>query len=234
MTLSEYLSLVPMWNAGRPRFMNTVATLLQPLVDAQDMLAKLTADFDLDTAVGVQLDAVGQWIGRTRYILLPIHGVYFSFDLPAENVGFDKGIWFGPYDTPDGVQRLDDDTFRMVLKLQAIANHWDGTVPSLADELDRVFPGISIVDMGDTPAGLMTMDVLIPTNLISTLLLSILEQDFPIKPSGVLVNFIETTLPGTPIFAFDVDYVEGGPLAGFGPFGPNDMYASWGLVVLTV
>jgi hypothetical protein len=227
MTLSEYLSLVPMWNASRPRFMNTLATLLQPLVDAQDMLAKLTFDFDIDTAIGVQLDMVGQWVGRTRYIRRPITGVYFSFDLPEQNVGFDKGVWFGPFDTTDGVQRLDDDTYRMVLKLQAIANHWDGTVPSIADDLDRVFPGVVIQDKGDVPAGLMTMDVLIPSSLITSLMLNVLEQDFPIKPSGVHVNFIETTVLTTPIFAFDAVLSDGGPLGGFDE-------SSWGVIVHTL
>jgi hypothetical protein len=227
MTLSEYLGLVTMWHSTRPRFMNTLATLVQPLVDSQDMLKKLTADFDIDTAIGVQLDMVGQWVGRSRYIQQPIQGVYFSFDLPAQRVGFDQGVWFGPFDTTDGVQALDDDTYRLVLKLQAIANHWDGTVPSLSDELDRVFPGITIVDKGDVPTGLMAMDVLIPSNLITTLMLSVLEQDFPIKPSGVKVNFIETTVMTTPIFAFDATLTEGGPLGGFDE-------SSWGVVVLTL
>ena len=227
MDLSSYLGLVTMWHSTRPKFMNTLATLVQPLVDAQDMLAKLTADFDIDTAVGVQLDVVGQWVGRTRYVHVPLTGVYFSFDLPEQRVGFDQGVWFGPYDTTEGVKALDDDTYRMVLKLQAIANHWDGTIPSLADELDRVFPGIVIVDKGDVPTGLMTMEVLIPSNMVTTLLLSVLEQDFPIKPSGVRVFFTETTVLTTPIFAFDATLVPDGPLGGFDE-------SSWGEIVLTL
>ena len=226
MTLAEYLGLITSWHSTRPRFMNTVAALIQPLVDSQDMLAKLTADFDLDTAIGVQLDQVGQWIGRTRYVKQPITGVFFSFDLPDQRVGFDQGVWLGKYDPTDGIIALDDETYRAVLKLQAIANQWDGTLASIADELDRVFPGIAIQDLGDTPQGLMAMDILIPSALISSLLLNVLEQDFPIKPSGVRTNFIETTLSTQPIFAFDVPASPGGPLGGFDE-------AAWGIVVLT-
>jgi len=226
MTLGDYIARITSWHSDKPRFVNTVAVLLQPMLDAQEMLQKLTSDFDLDTAIGVQLDAVGQWIGRTRYLEKPLEGVYFSFDLPAERVGFDQGVWFGPYDTLEGVQALDDETYRMVLKLQAIANHWDGTIPSIAEEMDKVFPGVVIQDLGDSPTGLMTMDVLIPAPLFSSLLLAVLEQDFPIKPSGVQVNFIETTVVTEPIFAFDAVLVPGGPLGGFDE-------AAWGVVVLT-
>jgi hypothetical protein len=233
MTLAEYLGLITSWHSTRPRFMNTVAALIQPLVDAQDMLAKLTADFDLDTAVGVQLDVVGQWIGRTRYVKQPIKGVFFSFDDSLDGTpgssprtGFDQGVWLGRYDPTDGLVALDDETYRAVLKLQAIANQWDGTLSQIADQLDAVFPGIVIQDLGDTPTGLMAMDILIPSALISSLLLAVLEQDFPIKPSGVRTNFIETTLSTQPIFAFDVPASSGGPLGGFDE-------AAWGIVVLT-
>jgi hypothetical protein len=226
MTLSDYIGLITSWHSDKPRFVNTVAVLVQPLIDAQDMLARLTADFDLDTAIGVQLDMVGQWIGRTRYVDQPITGVFFSFDLPADRVGFDQGIWIGPYDPTDAITALDDETYRSVLKLQAIANHWDGTLSSIADQMDAVFPGIAIQDKGDTPTGLMAMDVLIPAALINSLLLAVLEQDFPIKPSGVLTNFIETTVTTQPIFAFDVPFVTDGLLGGFDQ-------AAWGIVVLT-
>ena len=231
MTLADYLGLITSWHSDKPRFMNTVAVLTQPLVDAQDLLRQLTADFDLDTAVGVQLDQVGQWIGRTRYIEVPISGVFFSFNDgrvtagDSPRTGFNQGIWLGKYQPTDAITAMDDETYRTVLKLQAIANHWDGTLASIADDMDRVFPGIAIQDLGDTPTGLMAMDVLIPGAFVSSLLLAILEQDFPIKPSGVRVKFIETTVSTQPIFAFNVPYQEGGLMGGF-----NE--AAWGVIVL--
>ena len=195
MTLADYIGLITSWHSDKPKFVNTVAVLVQPLVDAQAMLAQMTADFDLDTAVGVQLDQVGQWIGRTRYISQPITGVFFSFnDGAGPRTGFNQGIWLGDYDPTDAITAMDDETYRTVLKLQAIANHWDGTLTSIAEPLDSVFPGIAIQDLGDTPAGLMSMDVLLPGAFVSSLLLAILEQDFPIKPSGVHVSFIETSV----------------------------------------
>jgi hypothetical protein len=226
MTLSDYLSLITSWHADKPRFVNTMAVLLQPMVEAQAMLQQLTADFDIDTAIGVQLDMVGQWVGRSRYIKQPITGVYFSFDLPADRVGFDQGHWKGQFDSAEGVVALDDETYRTVLKLQAIANGWDGTLASIADAFDAVFPGVVIDDKGDTVDGLMSMDVLVPGVHLSSLLLAVLEQDFMLKPSGVRTTFLETTVPTEPLFAFDVAATPGGPMAGFDE-------GAWGIVLLT-
>jgi hypothetical protein len=220
--LVTYLSLVPSWNSQRPKFMSTVAALVQPLVEAQQMLAKLTSDFDIDTAVGVQLDMVGQWLNRSRYVLEPITGVFFSFNI--DNVGFNQGIWMGPYDETDAVTAMPDDVYRAVLKLQAIANVWDGTLPSIQAALDEVFPGIAVQDLGDVTGKVMSMDVLIPSNYLSALLLAVLEQDFPIRPSGVLVNIIETTLQGTPIFAFNLPLTEANRFGGFNQ-------SSWGEII---
>lgn len=224
-TLSDYLSLVPSWNADKPKFMNTLAALLQPFVDTQALLDTYRREYDIDTAVGVQLDVVGQWVGRTRYINSPIMNVFFSFDNGGgPRTGFDQGIWAGAYDATYGITALDDDTYRALLKLQAIANHWDGTLDQIALPMASLFPGIVIQDKGDTPTGLMAMDVLIPGPLLSSLLLAILQQDFPVKPSGVHVNFIETTVSTQPIFAFNVGHVPGSPLGGFDE-------ASWGIII---
>jgi hypothetical protein len=223
-TLYEYIALIPSFNAGKPRFVNTLAALIQPLIDAQDLLASLTADFDLDTAVGVQLDIVGQWLGRTRYLTEPITGVYFAFHTPTDPVqrdGFDQGIWLGPYDPTTKIIAMPDDAYRKILKLQAIANHWDGTVPSIQEAFNNVFPGVVVQDMGDTSGGLMVMDVLIPGIEMSSLELAALEQDFPIKPSGVRVNIIESSVTTTPLFGFNVD---GSIIGGFD-------HGSWGVVI---
>lgn len=221
--LGYYLGLVTAWHSDKPRFMNTLASLLMPVIEAQSLIESLTADFDLDTAIGIQLDQVGQWIGRDRYIREPIEGVFFSFDDGGgPRTGFDQGIWLGPYDPTDKIAAMDDETYRMVLKLQAIANQWDATVPSIVEAFNRVFPGVVIDDRGDKAGGLMAMDVLIPSPEISSLLLAILEQDFPIKPSGVRLTIIETTILTDPLFGFDI---EGEIIAGFDE-------GAWGKIIL--
>jgi hypothetical protein len=228
MNLSDYLGLITSWHSDKPRFMNTVAVLLQPMVDAQAMLAQMTADFDLDSAVGVQLDILGQWIGRSRFVEVPISGVFFSFnDGSGARTGFNQGVWLGKYEPTDAITALDDETYRTLLKLQAIANSWDGTLSQIYEAFNAVFPGVIVQDKGDTSGGLMQCDVLIPGVELSSLMLAVLEQDFPIKASGVHYNFIETTVSTEPLFAFNIPASDGGPFGGFNQ-------GAWGKIIKTL
>ena len=202
--LGSYLQLIPSWNSDKVRFVNTLATLLQPMVDAQAMLAKLTSDFDIDTAIGVQLDMVGQWLGVSRWVTVPITDVYFSFDLADQHVGFDQGRWYvPPYDPITETKPLDDETYRKVLKFKAMANQWDGVPSTIVDPLNALFPDIAVNDLGDKRDGLMAEEVLLPSSL-SDLMVAVLVQDFFIKPSGVRCTFYESTAVGAPIFGLDV------------------------------
>lgn len=126
-TVDDYAGDVTPWQAKpiKARFLATVRADVQPYVDAQALIASLPAAFDLDFAVGVQLDAVGLRIGRTRYIPTPVPNVLFSFD--TDNLGWDQGYWQGPYDSAAGLSALADEDYRRLLYAKVIANAWDGT-----------------------------------------------------------------------------------------------------------
>ena len=68
--------------------MGVVATLCQPFVDEQSVLNSLPGKYDLDSAVGVQLDAVGEWVGISRELAVPLSNVYFSLDIAG--LGLDQ------------------------------------------------------------------------------------------------------------------------------------------------
>ena len=62
----------------------------RPLIDVSSTMSGLVTAFDIDTAVGVQLDVVGEWVGRSRRVATPVTGIYFSWD--TERVGWDRGF----------------------------------------------------------------------------------------------------------------------------------------------
>ena len=80
MTADEYLALITSEHRGKKKFEATVAAVVAPFSKLQAVLRGLPADFDIDQAVGVQLDAVGAWIGRSRRFDTPLVGVYFAWD----------------------------------------------------------------------------------------------------------------------------------------------------------
>ena len=59
----EYLGLLSAYHRPRPRFGATVAAVCGAAAAVRDLYAGMPDAFDLDLAVGAQLDAVGCWIG---------------------------------------------------------------------------------------------------------------------------------------------------------------------------
>lgn len=90
--------------------METITTLVQPLIDIQLTLEQMPSDFDIDEAVDVQLDAVGLWAGISRII-----------------------------NGSSGLFSLSNDTYRLLIKTKIAANHWDGTISGMIAVLSPLF-----------------------------------------------------------------------------------------------
>jgi len=172
----------------------------------------MAGKFDVATAVGAQLDVVGQWIGRSRFVSIPIPNVFFSFGI--NGLGFGQGYWRGKYDPTSGLTRLDDDTYRRLLMAKIGANRWDGTQSGAAAILATVFTDpVSYVFMQDTED--MTITVAIAGQPIDLLMFALLTGDYlPLQPMGVRIAYVDqTTIKGSPIFGFGVENVR---VSGFG------------------
>lgn len=200
--LTEYTGLITSEHRDKPRFMATVSALVQPLVDQMNLIESMPGKFDLDVAVGDQLDTVGLWVGVSRKIRTPLTGVYFSFDIAG--LGFDQGTWKGPFDPDTGLTVLDDDTYRLVIRAKIGANHWDGTLEQSAAILNSIFDADTHVFIEDHQD--MSMTIGIAGTVPPATFLALLSGGYiPLKPEGVRVNYtIVTTVDGSPLFGFDM------------------------------
>ncbi|CDH30939.1 conserved hypothetical protein [Xenorhabdus bovienii str. Intermedium] len=161
----------------------------------------------------MQLDAVGEWIGLSRYVRIPIVGVYFSLDM--EEIGFDQGSWRRRFDSDTGFTELDDETYRTLLRVKIQANHWDGTSEMLEAIYQQILPDsntkILFVDNQD-----MTMDVFLTGGVVPEVIKAVIRQGYlNVKPEAVRVNnYINSARNG--LFGFDIhnEFV-----AGFGTGG---------------
>ena len=202
--VEPYLLLITSEHRNKPKFEAMLRAVLQPVVDVAQLLSELPVDYDLDVATGAQLDTVGLWVGRTRYIQTPLTGVYFSFDDAA--LGFDFGTWKGPFDPTSGLVALPDDAYRTLLRATIAANQWDGSIPQAYEAWDIVFAGtgfsILIIDNGN-----MTMDFALLGGLPDAVTLALLTGGYlALKPSGVrITNYFAPSIPTAPLFGFDVD-----------------------------
>lgn len=195
--VSDYTGLIPAENATAPNFVAMVGSVAECFSDINNALRAIEKSFDLDVAVGTQLDSIGLWVGLSRNVATPIEGVYFSFD--TLNLGFDQGNWKGPYDPDLGITALDDDTYRVMIRAKIAANMWDGTMPNyrkvMAYVIQTFGAQVIAVDHQD-----MTMDVYFFGAIFPALFLALLQGGyFPLKPAGVHINGYNVK----PVFGFD-------------------------------
>lgn len=202
-TIEDYEGLVASQHNGLPKYMAMLGAILQPLLDNQAAVRKLREDFGLETAEGVQLDAVGKWIGRSRTLETPLSNVYFSFDLAG--VGFDQGTWNGRYDPLTQLTDLPDANYRALLKIKARANAWDGSAEQLYAifaEFIALYPGL-VPFYQDRQDMSMLLGVVGPVG-DAVLRELILGGYIPLKPSGVRVYYMVGTVDA-PLFGFDMN-----------------------------
>lgn len=155
--------------------------------------------------MGVQLDVVGEWVGRERTVSVPITNVYFSWD--TEGLGWDQGSWQGPFDPDSGFTRLSDDVYRMVLKAQIAINTWDGTMGHLEDILETIFAGsgidMQIIDNQDMSITINAIAINGIANTSAELISVIKAGELNIKAGGVRVKSLNVIDPARPLFGFD-------------------------------
>lgn len=130
-----------------PNARATVGLIAQTTLMDQVQFAVQNA-YDINTAVGVQLDVLGLYIGFSRKVYFPIDRYYFTLldpDLPSEQeAGFtdytndttNANSNFYLYQYASGqTYNLPDDQYRLLLKLKIILNQSHNTLADIASAL---------------------------------------------------------------------------------------------------
>lgn len=209
-SVSGYLGLIPPANSGKPDFEAAITAAIEDLVADANAAASLPTLFDLDVAVGSQLDVVGKWVGLMRRVPVPITGAYFSLDIAG--LGLDEGYLLGPADSVSGITSLDDSTYRIMLRIKIAANHWDGSLAGAQSILRSVVASntntlLMVVDNFD-----MTMTVGIAGTVPGAIFISLLKNYLTLIPAAVgLKELIVTSVTGSPLFGLDCEnsYISG-------------------------
>lgn len=216
--MSKYTDKITNYHAGKHKFFAHVDLTTRPLTDVSTSLNSLITAFDIDHAVGVQLDILGEWIGRSRIVGQPISGVYFSFD--TDGLGWDQGIWQGPYDPDSGYTSLSDDTYRIVLKAKIAINNWNGQNDTLPPILDAALEGsglkMQIVDNQDMTISIWVFPEVDISQVSLELIAAIRQGYLTVKAAGVWggsieLPAVETPSEGNRFFGFDIEneYIAG-------------------------
>lgn len=143
--------------------MNWLASTVSIIDDAVLVSSEIPNAFDIDNAVGMQLDVLGEIVGRGRELAFQ----------PSE-----------------GEPVLDDTNYRIALKAKIAQNQWDGTIPAIYEIWGNLFPdiGLSVVDNQD-----MTMSALIDGQMDQVITEMVASGYIIPKPAGVRLTIIDVT-----------------------------------------
>lgn len=162
---TKYSGLITSEHNQKPNFMAWLNIALQMIVDDQNMLAGMPSAFDIDSAVGVQLDQIGKYVGRPRTLN------------------------YNPTSATSPV--LDDTHYVTALKAKIAWNNWDGSIQQMFSIWNSLFPNnsLSIIDNQN-----MTMSAVINGSLDAQTNEMVANKIIIPKPSGVGLTIISNTV----------------------------------------
>lgn len=166
MPLGYYLSLFTSQYQNSPRLLAWAAKAWQPIDDLTNCLAFLASGYDLDYAVGNQLDVCGQLIGQSR------------------QVNFQPSNGVSPI--------LDDNTYRILLYARRAQNNWNGTIGSLYSLWQTLFPSGKLV-INDNQN--MSCTILLSGTFTSIIQDLIVNGYIVPRPEGVTYTYTYSNLP---------------------------------------
>jgi len=209
--LTHYLARITSGHSDKPKFMAMLAGCLQPFIDARAVAESISQAYDLDEAVGAQLDVVGEWIGRSRYLNIPLLDPWFRFG--DSRRGWGRGIWKGQYDIGSSLARLTDDQYRKLLYAKRAANSWDGTVEE-ATRILRILDIPEATNLWLQDNQDMTDAVCVSGLLPSIVVCFIVAQNLiPVKAAGITRKYYFVSVDNSPLFGFGV---QNGFVSGWG------------------
>ncbi|MDU1232317.1 DUF2612 domain-containing protein [Clostridium butyricum] len=161
MAIDKYLNSVTSQHRDKKKFIAWLSSSLTIIDHAYIMTKNMDNDFDLDNALGVQLDMLGQSIGRKRMLT------------------------FQPLNDHNPV--MDDETYRLVLKAKVAMNNWDGKTESAYEIWDNTFKdiGLQIQDNQD-----MSVTAYV-TGYVNQIRQDLIQHGYIVpKPEGVRINYV--------------------------------------------
>jgi hypothetical protein len=189
--------------------------------------------FDIDTAIGDQLDILGEYIGFSRRVEIIIERTYFNFDdygdPDTDAIGMtdygdplvnQNSVFYRYIYNEKSFSDLADDEYRILLKLKIVLNHSDNTLYSAQNTLDLFF-GNSIL-LYDSKDMTIAYYVGATTNYVLQIAM---QEDLLPRPMGVAISGVFLVSDPTAVFGFQ-DYAHAnGNLEGFADYadGWNDM-----------
>lgn len=197
----DYTSYITSAHKDKPRFTRSVAASVSPFSAVQDLLLSLIDAHYIDTATGKQLDTIGEWVGQSRYLKKPLDDVYFTWDHIIDT-GWDSGIWWDTYSPMEGMVKLDDESYRYLLRMFISANRWKSNSTEAYSIWEETYGDNNFILFTDYQD--MSIDITFSGNLPAPVKAMIKAGIQPFKPESVRVRTYFTNNNDGPIMGWDI------------------------------
>jgi hypothetical protein len=200
-TVASYTGLITSEYAQQPNFISMISQFAAIYVQIQTVFLQMISAFDLNQATGNQLDIIGQWVGVTRNVSIPISGVYFTWN-GTQATGWNYGTW-QPSNAPAQITSLPDDAFLTLIKAKIASNSWDGTINGAYAIWDALFTDFTILIQDNYN---MSYNLAIVGGIVDSLTLALITGGYiPLRPEGVEVANYYVSTDTNPSFCWDVE-----------------------------
>jgi len=207
-----YADLLIAQYASKTKAVDTITLTADKLID-NEIIAAIQDGFDINTAVGNQLDIIGKIVGTSRYItntILDTTKFYISLDNSGTKIPI-SGTKIALSNRAAGgtAVKLSDDEFRFLLKLKIIRNYSDNSFKSMDDSIQQFFESALIASYG-----IMNI-VYFAESSIFDIAIKGASKDLLPRPMGVNIVGIVKIDTDTPLFGLfdgtnDNDILIGG------------------------
>jgi hypothetical protein len=183
------------------KFVATLTSLIIPFTELIALAENLYLYFNIDTAIGDQLDKLGAWLNISRNVPILLPSVYFELD--SDPLGLDRGTMFGPGDSLTGLTAASDELYRKIIKAHIYINNNLPTKNTYYTALAPLFTPATLIIQGDNANNLFYGLTSTPNDIVATNLFT--EGYFNFAPAGVNAFGFSISSSSTvvPFFGFD-------------------------------
>lgn len=198
--ISYYKALLILQYASLGNALGTVDAFIGELIQDQ-IIDKVRNAFDLDTAIGRQLDILGTYRGINRVVFGAAPGNFWSLvpysdALPGSYFGWAEyndpvpsWLWEQYHDLDNVSYALSDSQMRRLIKFKALVDSWDGTLGGLDNILYLTF-GAEVFLMDNEDMSIIYQHILADPDPDHLFEIAVLAGTFP-NPAGVSFTTVE-------------------------------------------
>ena len=144
MNSDEYLNLITSQHR-MPNFLETVRASIEPLIDCIQFLNETSERFDINSAKGLPLQIIADWVGADKSVPNSIPIPFFGFKGQPDSLPMSEQVpeFMGGYYRESGVSgyratTMSESLFKEVVKAKIKLNHSDCSLDSAKEIIEMV------------------------------------------------------------------------------------------------